>query len=147
MNHGTSSWDLQVTRPPEPTPNPSSAYTVQLPVRLKSLFSIYVWLSPSVPSVIFFIFPQPVSLLSPLSIFPHLLNFPSLKENTDYDRQPWGEILENNSRQKLTDGKTKREMGGKDWGWDKIISVVKAETQAQADRGNVTWMRWAEING
>lgn len=44
----------------------------------------------------------------------------------------------NNSRQKLTDGKTKREMGGKDWGRDKMMSVVKAETQARADSGNVT---------
>lgn len=53
MNHRSSSWDLQVKCPPEPTPNPSSAYTVKLPVRLKSLFSIYVWQSPSVHSVIF----------------------------------------------------------------------------------------------
>lgn len=37
-------------------------------------------------------------------------------------------------------------MGGKDWGRDKMMSVVKAETQARADSGNVTWMWRAEIN-
>lgn len=42
------------------------------------------------------------------------------------------EMQVNNSRQSWTDEKTKREIGGRDLRQDKMMSVVKTNTQPQA---------------
>lgn len=70
-HHVTSSWDLEGKCSPKQKLQPSSAHTVQLDWNDYSL-SMYV----------------PGSLFFPTFYQPHLLNFPSLKGSTDYDKQP-----------------------------------------------------------
>lgn len=81
----------------------------------------------------FFLYLCPTS--STLYLSPSI-KFCSLKENTGYDKQPKmeneKEMQVNNSRQNWTDEKTKREIGGRDLRQDKMMSVVKTNTQPQA---------------